>query len=82
MSMILLIGLLPLVHELLLVVVVHLQTLSEKVFGLAALEACPRVPPHVMPSSPNVNSGRIVLSSWGTPFLEKVYPWIQVKYKK
>jgi hypothetical protein len=35
-----------------------------------------------MPSSPNANSGWIVLSSWGIPSLVKVYPWIQVKYKK
>jgi hypothetical protein len=45
MSMILLLGLLLLVHELVLAVVVHLRTISEKVFSLAALETLPRVPP-------------------------------------
>jgi hypothetical protein len=44
MSMILVLGLLPLVLELVLVVVVHIQTLGEKVSSLAALEARPRVP--------------------------------------
>jgi hypothetical protein len=47
MSMILVLGLLPLVLELVLVVVVHLWTLGEIVSSLAALEASPRVPPHV-----------------------------------
>jgi hypothetical protein len=41
MSMILLLGLLPRVLELVLVVVNHLQTLSEKVSDLAALETHP-----------------------------------------
>jgi hypothetical protein len=49
MFMILLLGLLPLVHELVLVVVVYIQTLGEKVSGLATLETRPRVPPHVHP---------------------------------
>jgi hypothetical protein len=39
MFMILLLGLLPLVHELVLVVVVHLRTLGEIVSILAALAA-------------------------------------------
>jgi hypothetical protein len=49
MSMILLLGLLPLVHDLVLDVVVHLWTLSEKVSVLAAFETRPRVPSSVHP---------------------------------
>jgi hypothetical protein len=45
MSMILLLGLPPLVLGLVLGIVVQLRTLGEKVSGLATLEACPRVPP-------------------------------------
>jgi hypothetical protein len=44
-SMMPLLGLPPLVLGLVLVVVVQLRTLGEKVAGLAALEARPRVPP-------------------------------------